>query len=143
MLCPQRERNNVNFFDSFIDILWWTFGILVMVAYFFVLFRIIMDIFRDRSLGGWAKALWLVALLFIPLITALIYVIARGKGMAQRDVEAMDAYREAQVEYTKDLMKDASKPATPAEQIAHAKELLDSGAINADEFEKLKAKSLV
>ncbi len=133
----------MDFFDSLIDILWWTFGILVMVAYFFVLFRIIMDIFRDKSLGGWAKAIWLIALIFLPVITALIYVIARGKGMAHRDVEAMEEYRAAQVEYTKDLMKDASKPATPAEQIAHAKELLDSGAITEEEFDKLKAKALV
>lgn len=133
----------MNFFDSLVDILWWTFGILVMVAYFFVLFRIIMDIFRDRGMGGFAKALWLIALLFIPLVTALIYVIARGKGMAQRDVEAMEEYRAAQVEYTKDLMKDAAKPATAADQIAQAKALLDSGAISQEEFEKLKAKAIV
>ena len=133
----------MNFFDSLVDILWWTFGILVMVAYFFVLFRIIMDIFRDKSLGGWAKALWLIALIFLPVVTALVYVIARGKGMAHRDVEAMEEYRAAQVEYTKDLMKDAAKPVTAADQIAQAKALLDSGSITPEEFEKLKAKALV
>jgi hypothetical protein len=132
-----------DFLESFLDILLWTLWIFLFVAYLFVLFRIIMDIFRDKSLGGWAKAIWLLALLFLPLITALVYLIARGKSMAQRDVEAMEEYRTAQVEYTKDLMKDASKPATPAEQIAHAKELLDSGAISEEEFEKLKAKALV
>ena len=132
-----------DFLESFVDILLWTLWIFLFVAYLFVLFRIIMDIFRDKSLGGFAKALWLIALLFLPLITALIYLIARGKGMANRDVEAMEEYRAAQVEYTKDLMKDASKPATPAEQIAHAKELLDSGAITEEEFDKLKAKALV
>jgi hypothetical protein len=132
-----------DFLESFVDILLWTLWIFLFVAYLFVLFRIIMDIFRDKSLGGFAKALWLVALLFLPLITALIYLIARGKGMASRDVEAMEEYRSAQVEYTKDLMKDASKPASPAEQIAHAKELLDSGAITEEEFDKLKAKALV
>jgi hypothetical protein len=132
-----------DFLEGFLNILLWTLWIFLFVAYLFVLFRIIMDIFRDKELGGWAKAFWLIALLFLPLITALVYLIARGKGMAQRDVEAMESYREAQVEYTKDLMKDASKPATPAEQIAHAKELLDSGAITVEEFEKLKAKALV
>ena len=132
-----------DFLESFVDILLWTLWIFLFVAYLFVLFRIIMDIFRDKSLGGFAKALWLVALLFLPLITALVYLIARGKGMANRDVEAMEEYRAAQVEYTKDLMKDASKPASPAEQIAHAKELLDSGAITEEEFDKLKAKALV
>ena len=132
-----------DFLESFVDILLWTLWIFLFVAYLFVLFRIIMDIFRDKSLGGFAKALWLIALLFLPLITALIYLIARGKGMANRDVEAMEEYRAAQVEYTKDLMKDASKPASPAEQIAHAKERLDSGAITEEEFDKLKAKALV
>ena len=132
-----------DFLESFVDILLWTLWIFLFVAYLFVLFRIIMDIFRDKTMGGFAKAIWLVALLFLPLITALVYLIARGKSMAQRDVEAAEEYREAQIEYTKGLMKDASKPATPAEQIAHAKELLDSGAISEEEFDKLKAKALV
>jgi hypothetical protein len=132
-----------DFLENFLDILLWTLWIFLFIAYLFVLFRIVMDIFRDKQLGGFAKAIWLVALLFLPLITALIYLIARGKGMAHRDVEAAEEYRQAQVDYTKGLMKDAGKPATPAEQIAHAKDLLDSGAITPEEFEKLKAKALV
>jgi len=132
-----------DFLEGFVNILLWTLWIFLFVAYLFVLFRIIMDVFRDKSLGGWAKALWLIALLFLPLITALVYLIARGKGMAHRDVEAAEEYREAQVEYTKGLMKDAGKPVTAADQIAQAKELLDSGSITPEEFEKLKAKALV
>jgi type VI protein secretion system component VasK len=132
-----------DFLDGFLNILLWTLWIFLFVAYLFVLFRIVMDIFRDKDMSGWIKAIWLVALLFLPLITALAYLIFRGKGMAKRDVEAADEYREAQVEYTKNLMKDAGKPATPADQIAQAKELLDAGAITPEEFEKLKAKALV
>ncbi|MGB9375460.1 MAG: SHOCT domain-containing protein [Jiangellales bacterium] len=132
-----------DFLEGFVNILLWTLWIFLFVAYLFVLFRIVMDIFRDKDLGGWAKAIWLVALLFLPLITALAYLIARGKGMAQRDIEAADEFREAQVEYTKNLMKDAGKPVTPADQIAQAKELLDSGSITPEEFDKLKAKALV
>lgn len=132
-----------DFLEGFLNILLWTLWIFLFIAYLFVLFRIITDIFRDRQLGGFAKAIWLIALLFLPLLTALIYLIARGKGMAQRDIEAMEEYRSAQVEYTKDLMKDAAKPASPADQIAQAKALLDSGAITEDEFDKLKAKALV
>jgi hypothetical protein len=132
-----------DFLEGFVNILLWTLWIFLFVAYLFVLFRIVMDIFRDKNLGGWAKAIWLVALLFLPLVTALAYLIARGKGMAQRDIEAADEFREAQVEYTKNLMKDAGKPVTPADQIAQAKELLDSGSITPEEFEKLKAKALV
>ncbi len=132
-----------DFLEGFVNILLWTLWIFLFVAYLFVLFRIIMDIFRDKSLGGWAKAIWLIALLFLPLITALVYLIARGKGMANRDVEAAEEYREAQVEYTKSLMKDAGKPVTAADQIAQAQQLLDSGSITPEEFEKLKAKALV
>ncbi|MGA7687873.1 MAG: SHOCT domain-containing protein [Jiangellales bacterium] len=132
-----------DFLEGFLNILLWTLWIFLFVAYLFVLFRIVMDVFRDKELGGWAKAIWLVALLFLPLITALIYLIARGKGMANRDVEAAEEYREAQVEYTKNLMKDAGKPVTAADQIAQAKELLDAGSITPEEFEKLKAKALV
>jgi hypothetical protein len=132
-----------DFLNNFLDILLWTLWIFLFIAYLFVLFRIVMDIFRDKNLGGFAKAIWLIALLFLPLITALIYLIARGKGMAHRDIEAADEYRQAQIDYTKGLMKDAAKPATPAEQIAHAKDLLDAGAITPEEFEKLKAKALV
>lgn len=132
-----------DFFDSLVDILWWTFGLLVLIAYFFVIFRIITDLFRDKDLSGWAKAAWVVGMVFLPLLVPLIYVIARGKGMARRDIEAMEEYRQAQVEYTKDLMRDAAKPATPADQIKHAKELLDAGAITEEEFDKLKAKALV
>lgn len=132
-----------SFLESFVDILLWTLWIFLFVAYLFVVFRIVMDIFRDKSMNGWVKALWLIFLLFATLFGALVYLIARGKGMAQRDMEAADEYREAQIEYTKSLMKDAGKPATPAEQISHAKELLDSGAITTEEFEKLKAKALV
>lgn len=132
-----------DFLNNFVDILLWTLWIFLFIAYLFVLFRIVMDIFRDKNLGGFAKAIWLIALLFLPLITALIYLIARGKGMAHRDIEAAEEYRQAQIDYTKGLMKDAAKPATPAEQISHAKQLLDSGAITPEEFEKLKAKALV
>ena len=74
------------FFDSILDILLWAFAIFIFFAYLFVLFRIIMDIFRDKTMNGWVKALWLIALLFLPIITALVYVIARGNSMAQRDV---------------------------------------------------------
>lgn len=132
-----------DFLEGFVNILLWTLWIFLFVAYLFVLFRIIMDIFRDKELGGVAKAIWLVALLFLPLITALIYLIARGKGMASRDLEAADEFRDAQIEYTKGLMKDAGKPATAADQIAQAKALLDSGAISEEEFDKLKAKAIV
>ncbi len=134
----------MDFLENFLNILLWTLWIFLFVAYLFVLFRIILDVFRDSSLGGFAKTVWLIALLFVPVLTSLIYLIARGKGMAERDVEEAAKVQEAQVAYTKELMDKAGGvgSAGPAAELKAAKELLDSGAISQEEFDALKAKAL-
>jgi heme/copper-type cytochrome/quinol oxidase subunit 2 len=103
-----------------------------------VLFRIIADVFRDRELGGFAKALWMIALIFVPVLTALIYLIARGRGMAERQAGAA---RQAQAETEQYIQSVASTPSS-ADQIASAKALRDDGTITQDEYERLKAKAL-
>lgn len=107
------------------------------VAYFTVLVYIVIDLFRDHQLNGWAKAFWLIFLLFVPFVTGLVYLIARGQGMAERS-------RPRQVEYTEDDFAQirAQSFANPTEEIAKAKELRDQGAITDGEFEALKAKAL-
>jgi ABC-type multidrug transport system fused ATPase/permease subunit len=115
--------------------------IFFMVIYFMMVFRIISDMFRDTSLGGGAKVLWLLAILFFPLVAMLVYVIARGKGMAERDLEQFEKMRSAQAEYVKGLVVQ-SGGASAADQISQAKALLDNGTISAEEFQKLKAKAL-
>ncbi len=70
--------------SNFWDFMWLIASAFLFVAYLLILFRIIGDLFRDSELGGGAKALWLICLLFLPMLTALVYVIARGKGMAAR-----------------------------------------------------------
>ena len=107
------------------------------VAYLFILFHILVDLFRDSEVGGFAKALWMVALVFVPMLTALIYVVARGGGMADRQRAALQKAKSDADAYIRTV---AGK--SPAEQIADAKALLDAGTINADEFAKLKAKAL-
>ena len=94
---------------------------------------------RDRTckLNGWLKALWFIALLFIPVITALIYVIARGQGMAERSQKAARQAESATEDYIRNVAGT-----TPAAQIAHAKDLLDSGTITKEEFEALKKKAM-
>lgn len=126
------------FWGSFWDIIWWFLAVFIFFAYLMVLFSIIGDVFRDRKLGGGWKAVWIICLIFFPFITALIYLIARGGGMAERSAEAAQQMRSAQDDYIKSVAGSAS----PAEDIAKAKSLLDSGAITQTEFEKLKAKAL-
>ena len=121
------------------DFLWSLVVIFFMVMYFMIMFRIIIDLFRSDDVGGFAKAIWLIAIIFLPLITMLIYVIVRGKGMAERDMKQMADYKAQQDAYIKQV---ASSGSTPAEQIAKAQELLSSGAISQEEFNALKAKAL-
>jgi hypothetical protein len=70
--------------DGFWDLFWWFFWAFAFVAYLIVLFSILVDIFRDHTLNGWLKAVWILFLVFVPFITGLVYIIARGKGMAER-----------------------------------------------------------
>lgn len=124
--------------DGFWSYVWFLLWIFLFMAYLIVLFQILTDLFRDRELNGWWKALWVVLLIFVPLITALIYLIARGRGMAERNLGAAQDAKAA----TDDYIKSVAAPASPADQIASAKKLLDDGAITPEEFASLKAKAL-
>jgi hypothetical protein len=107
------------------------------IAYLIILFQVIVDLFRDSEMGGGAKVLWIIGLVFVPLLTALIYVLARGRGMAERQRGAAKAAKAEAEDYIRGV---AGK--SPADHIADAKKLLDAGTINADEFARLKAKAL-
>ena len=122
---------------SFGEFLWYTIAIFFFVAFLMVLFYIFADLFRDQDLGGWGKAAWILALIFFTWIAALVYLIARGKGMAERNMQAAKEMQEAQNTYIRDVAGSA-----PADQIHKAKELLDSGAISQAEFDSIKAKAL-
>ena len=120
------------------DIIWWFFSIFVFVAYLMALFSIITDLFRDRQLGGVAKAIWMLFLIFLPFITAVAYLIARGKGMGERAAQQVHAQQAVAESY----IREVAGTATPTDEIARAKALLDAGAINADEFATLKQAAL-
>ena len=124
--------------NSFWDFLWLLFWTYVLIAYLVLLFRIFGDMFRDRDLGGFAKVLWTIGLIFFPFLIALIYLIVRGKGMAERQMGAM---RQAQAD-TDQYIKSVAGTSSAADQIASAKTLLDNGSINQAEFDQLKAKAL-
>ena len=107
------------------------------IAYLIVLFQVVVDLFRDSELGGGSKVIWLIGLIFLPVLTALIYILARGRGMADRQRAAV---RSAKADTEAYIREVAAK--SPADQIADAKKLLDAGTINGDEFARLKAKAL-
>ena len=123
--------------SNFWDLMWLMFSAFMFIAYLTVLFQIVVDLFRDSEMGGFIKALWLIGLIGLPFLTALVYVVARGGGMARRQ---QAAFQKSQGEAESYIRQVAGK--SPADQIADAKKLLDSGTINADEFAKLKAKAL-
>ena len=120
-------------FGNFFWFLLWMF---YFAAYIFIVFLIISDLFRDHELNGWFKALWIIFLVFAPFLTALVYVIARGKGMAERTA----AMRGGGVPEVDDYRPSASS--TPAQDIAQAKALLDAGTITQGEYDALKSKAL-
>lgn len=122
---------------NFWDIVWTFFWTFAFIAYLFALFAIIGDLFRDQKLNGWWKALWILFLLFVPFLTALVYLIARGPGMAERSQKAA---QQAQTQTDQYIRTVAST--SPADDIAKAKELLDAGTISQAEFDTLKARAL-
>lgn len=123
---------------NFWNFLWTTIWVFFFVAFLMMLFSLFADIFRDHELSGWGKAAWSILLIFLPLIGSLIYLIVRGKGMARRQGREMADYRAAQDSYIRSVAATAS----PAEQLAQAKALLDSGAITPQEYASVKAKVL-
>ncbi|MGW4100735.1 MULTISPECIES: SHOCT domain-containing protein [unclassified Mycobacterium] len=120
------------------DFLWHFLIIFAWIAYLLVLFQILTDLFwRDHKTSGWVKALWVVFLIVLPWLAALVYLIARGKGMSERaQAAALAAKKE-----TDDYIKQAAGR-SPAQEIADAKALLDAGTISQAEFDGLKAKAL-
>jgi hypothetical protein len=133
---PRTDEGDDMDFWSFVAWFFWCF---VFVAYLMVLFSILGDLFRDRSVNGWVKAIWVIFLVFVPFLTALIYLIARGTGMQRRSMAQASALRADQDAY---IRTTAASGRSPAEEIAAAKQLLDSGALTPSEYDALKARAL-
>jgi len=123
---------------QFFEVFWSITIAFFFLAYLILLFQIVSDIFRDGSLSGWAKAVWIFFLLVAPYLTALIYLIARGSGMARRNHEAAAAAQQHNEEY----LRRVTSTQSPADHISAAKALLDAGTITDSEYAQLKAKAL-
>ena len=125
--------------NSFWDVLVWSFWFFIWISAIMIWFRCLFDMFGDSTLSGWGKAGWALVLTFLPWLGALIYLIVRGKSMGERQLAAMERQQAAQEQYIQSVAGGSS---APADQIASAKSLLDSGAITPAEYEALKTKAL-
>ncbi|MCL2345071.1 MAG: SHOCT domain-containing protein [Desulfobulbus sp.] len=123
--------------SNFWDLMQLLLSAFFFVMYLLIMFQIIGDLFRDAELGGGSKALWIICLVILPFLTALVYIVTRGRGMAERQRASLARARSDTDAYIRQV---AGK--SPAEQIADAKALLDAGTINQQEYEQLKAKAL-
>jgi hypothetical protein len=129
---------DVSFADIFWSILWFYF----LFLWIMVLFHILGDLFRDHTLSAVTKTLWVLFLVFLPFLAALVYLLTRGKGMAERVAARQQQAQEQFDGYVRSVATTGDATASPAEQIARAKELLDAGTIDRAEFDRLKAKAL-
>ena len=116
------------------------FEFFLFFAWFMCLFWVLGDIFRSKDLGGGAKTMWVIFVIVIPWLGLLVYVIVRGHGMQDRQMQQAQEMQAAQANYIKSVATSSSSGT--ASQIADAKGLLDSGAITQAEFDQLKAKAL-
>jgi type VI protein secretion system component VasK len=123
---------------TFLSVFWTMLVIFAWVIWFWLLITVFADLFRRHDTSGWAKAGWIIFVIVLPFLGVLIYLIAESKGMAERNQKQAQA---AQSEFD-DYVKTVATQTDPAEQIAKAKGLLDSGAITQAEFDAIKAKAL-
>jgi hypothetical protein len=121
------------------DVLIWFVEIFFFVVWFWLLMSVVSDLFRDHEAAGVTKALWIVLVLVFPVFGILAYLILRGGGMAARAARQQQEARDRFDSYVKSVAGD---PQGPADQIQKAKVLLDAGAIDRAEFDRLKAKAL-
>jgi hypothetical protein len=122
---------------SFGEALLTVLSIFVFVAWIMVLFTIIGDLFRDHEMSGWGKAIWILFLVFLPFLTGLIYLIARGSGMRDR---ALAERKEAQAEFNAYVKQTAGT--SHADELAKLSDLKAKGDITEEEFQKAKSKLL-
>ena len=113
------------------------FEVFFFVIWIWILIVILNDLFRDHELSGWAKAAWVLFLVFIPFLTALIYLIARGGGMRERTIKAQAEAKQHMDSYIREQAQ-----VSPADELHKLQELKEKGALSDEEFNQAKAKLL-
>lgn len=114
-----------------------TLQIFFFVVWIWILITILTDLFRDHELGGWSKAAWVIALVLVPFLSALVYLIARGSGMRERAIQAQADAKQQMDSYIREQAH-----VSPADELHKLQELKEKGALSDEEFDKAKAKLL-
>jgi len=127
---------------SFIDIFWSMLWFFFLFIWIMILVHILSDLFRDHTLSGATKTLWVLFLVFLPFLAVLIYLFTRGQWMAERAAARQQQAQDQFEGYVQTVATTGDATTTPTEQIAQAKQLLDAGTIDQAEFDRLKAKAL-
>jgi hypothetical protein len=127
----------MNFWTNFWDFFWFLFWCYALIAFLIALFSIITDLFRDKALNGWIKAIWIACLVFLPVISVIVYLIVRGTGMAARNQREAGLRHDAQASYIRSVAGTSL-----SDEIAKARKLLDAGTITPDEYEVIKERAL-
>ncbi|MFE5811437.1 SHOCT domain-containing protein [Streptomyces sp. NPDC056491] len=122
-----------------LNIFWTMLYLFLWIMWFFLLFKIITDIFRDHSLGGWGKAGWLIFVLLLPFLGVFVYLIARGKSMGERDLKQVQENEAAFRDY---VQKTAGSGGGSADELHKLSALKDKGDITQEEYDRAKAKLL-
>jgi len=122
----------------FLDVLWTMLIFFIWIAWFMILFRVLIDIFRRHDIGGGSKVLWIVLVILVPFLGVFVYIITQSHHMAERDMKQAAA---AQAQFDEHV-KSVAGSGGPAAEIEKANALLSSGAITQAEFDELKRKAL-
>ena len=123
------------------ELLWSMLWFTLFFIWIWILITCVMDLFRDHELGGFAKFLWLLFFIVLPYLGVFIYLIARGQGMATRQMAAAQANAEAQRAYIQQVA-GTSGGASTSEELARLADLKEKGVISEEEFNSLKAKAI-
>jgi hypothetical protein len=127
----------MDFWENFWGLLWSTLWIYLFLSFLGALFWVMRDLFRDTTLNGWFKALWIVGLIFLPFLCLLAYLIARGNGMAERSQQHAEVRQEAQAAHIRSVAG-----VSVSEEITKARAMLDAGTITASEYTLIKERAL-
>jgi len=122
----------------FLEVFWTILIFFAFIVWLWILFTVFTDIFRRHDTSGFVKVLWIIFIIIIPYFGSFIYLIVEHKGMTERAIKAQESAQSQVDEYVKSVAGSSD----PADQIAKAKQLLDSGAITQAEFDQIKQKAL-